>query len=217
MDESEDLSCGLCGAETARLGVVQHRTLRHCPRCDLLQAAPGERLSVEAQRARYLQHRNSLEDAGYVRRLEAIIELLRAHAPAARRVLDYGCGPSPVLVELLRRAGFEADGYDPLFASDTVLAPSYAAVTCVETMEHFEHPRADFARLAGLLRPGGVLVATTLLHPGPDRLADWWYLRDRTHVAFYSARTIAHLSQAFGLEPLWSDGTSRFVLRRGAS
>jgi len=210
-------SCPLCG--TAPLSQVRAtgRSFNHCGACDLISVPACDHLSPAAQRERYLRHRNSPGDGGYVRRFDRVIELVRRHAPAARRILDYGCGPVPVFIELLRRAGYEADGYDPLFRSDTVLTPTYDAIVSVETFEHFARPREEIARIVALLGPGGLLAVMTQLHAGPEAFQDWWYARDKTHVAFYSTRTFDHIRRTFGVELRECDGRELVLLRsRGA-
>jgi SAM-dependent methyltransferase len=171
---------------------------------------------VEDQQARYAKHRNSIDNAGYVRMLNRPIEMLRQYGNEVRRVLDYGSGPSPVMVELLRQAGFDAAGYDPIFAAGTDVTGPFDAVVAVETFEHFAEPRREMEKIAGLLRPGGMLIVMTLLHNGPATMKDWWYARDATHVAFYSTATLAWIAAAFGFELVHCDNERLAVLRRTA-
>jgi SAM-dependent methyltransferase len=134
-----------------------------------------------------------------------LIRLLRTHAPKAQRVLDYGCGPAAVFVELLRAAGFEAEGYDPMFAADTALCPPYDAVVSVETVEHFAAPRDEFESMCRLLRPSGCLLLQTQWHRGQQTPPDWWYLRDETHVSIYSPATFDYIARNWGLSVLVRD------------
>ena len=145
--------------------------------------------------------------------LEGPIALLREHGPAARRVLDYGCGPCPVLVDLLRRAGYDAVGYDPLFAPDADLSRPFDTVISVETFEHFANPRAELHRIASLLRPGGHLIITTLFHHGPAGIPNWWYARDKTHVSFYSPATLRWICEHFSFTTLYCDDKNLAILR----
>jgi hypothetical protein len=79
-----------------------------------------------------------------------------------------------------------------------VLARRYHFITCSEVAEHFHDPAAEFARLAGLLQPGGTLaVMTRWLADGVD-FARWHYRRDPTHVVFYRPATFRHLAQQHG-------------------
>lgn len=173
-----------------------------------------EHVTSEQARARYLQHHNATDDRGYVAMLQAPIALLRQHAPQAKRLLDYGCGPTPVLVTLLQGEGLDASGYDPLFAADTPLSPPFDAVVCIETFEHFTNPRRELERLRGLLRPGGCLAVSTLFHQGPENIAGWWYARDATHVALYSPATLDWICAALGWTLLHRDERNLAVLRR---
>jgi SAM-dependent methyltransferase len=170
-------NCHLCGAWAEDGGRFQKRNFLHCSACDLVFVPAAEQVSADQAKARYWRQRNTPEDAGYVATLSAVVELLHAQSPTARRVLDYGSGPAPVLMELLREAGHEAAGYDPHFASDTAMTPPFDAVTAVETFEHFAEPRREVERILGLLRPDGCLLVQTLLHAGLGRFADWWYAR----------------------------------------
>jgi len=193
--------CPLCG-ETARLrdaGSVHGRSYRECDECGLLYLDPELRPDPERERARYAEHRNDPTDPGYRRFLN------RLCAPLARRLapgvegLDFGCGPGPALVAMLRARGFRAEGYDPFFAPrDELLERTWDFITCTEVIEHLHAPGREFERLAGLLRPGARLaVMTDLLAPGTE-LSTWYYLRDPTHVCFYRDETFEWLARRHG-------------------
>lgn len=122
------------------------------------------------------------------------------HAPRAKRILDYGSGPSPVLVELLRSRSHDVVGYDPYFNPDADLGCTYDAIVSVETFEHFRNPRSELTTIRRLLAPGAPLIVKTLFHQGIDSLDNWHYVRDRTHVAYYSAATFAWIADAFNLQ-----------------
>jgi SAM-dependent methyltransferase len=205
--------CPLCGAGTTVIHQDRRRRFVHCAACDLISVPRACHLAPELQRERYTRHHNSPEDAGYVAMLNRPIALLQQFAADARRVLDYGSGPAPVLVELLRRAGYEAAGYDPFFAGDADLSPPFDAVVSIETFEHFAEPGRELENIRRLLRPGGCLVVMTLFHPDPAGLEDWWYARDATHVAFYSPRTLDWIAGRFGFDLLYCDNERLAALR----
>lgn len=131
-----------------------------------------------------------------------------------KRVLDFGCGPGPVLVELLSRRGHDAIGYDPFFAPDADLSRPFDIVFCTETAEHFRSPRDSFDQLTELVKPGGTLAMMTSLHPGPERVGEWWYLRDETHVSFYSLRTFEWIAGHWGFTLEATDQREIVILRR---
>lgn len=205
--------CCLCATPSPPLRTRTARAYHQCPACDLIFVPRKWHLNEDAQRARYAQHHNSAEDAGYMAMLRRPLSLLRQFAPGARRVLDYGCGREAVLVDLLGRDGYRAVGYDPLYASDAALSSPFHAVIAVETFEHFADPRGEMDRIQRLLAPSGCLIVVTLLHQGPEAVRNWWYARDPTHVAFYSSGTMAHIAKAFGFAILFSDSERILVLR----
>ncbi len=206
--------CQFCGTHTERVFHDGRRPFVHCPECDLIAVPPKWHISHDAQRRRYEQHRNTFENNGYTQMLSRPIALIRTHAPDTRRVLDYGSGPSPVLVEMLLQAGYDARGYDPIFNSATDMALPFDAVMCIEVFEHFAEPYGEIERIIQLIRPGGLLILQTLFHPGPMRLEDWWYIRDPTHIAFYSHKTLDKIGQTFGLKCVCRDDKNLAVFRR---
>ncbi|WP_382328301.1 class I SAM-dependent methyltransferase [Hydrogenophaga sp. UC242_50] len=129
----------------------------------------------------------------------------RCAAPLLQRLapgcsgLDYGCGPGPVLADLLREAGHTVALYDPFFHPDTgALATPHDFITCTEVAEHFHDPAAEFRRLDALLRPGGWLALMTRFQTDDARFAQWHYRRDPTHVVFYREATLRWLARHHG-------------------
>lgn len=191
--------CPLCHAvEPRSIGPAHGRDYLECDACGLTFREPSQRPTPEEERERYEEHRNDLADPGYRAHLDRLVAPLVARLEPGARGLDYGSGPTPALSQMLREAGFPTVDYDPFFAPDAaVLSHTYDFVTCVETAEHFFDPASEFERLDGLLVPGGLLgVMTTLRTDRP--FAEWWYVRDVTHVCFYRARTMQWIGELFG-------------------
>ncbi len=211
----EAYPCPLCGAAAVFSIQLPVRPVYACPQCDLKFVPEPWQVTLERERARYELHRNRLEDEGYVRFLQPVVTCLvrqlRAGgaanpSPPFARILDFGSGPTPVLVELLRREGFESWAYDPFFAPGTDLSQPFDAVVSTETFEHFRRPRAELDRIAGLLRPGGLLVVMSALwQPGQD-FRTWSYANDETHIAFYSVATFRFIASTWGLRIIETNG-----------
>jgi SAM-dependent methyltransferase len=197
------LCCPLCLADDGLANVrgADPRTYFHCQRCWLVFADPRHHLPPADEAARYRLHRNGLEDAGYVAFLRRAIDPLLPSLGPSMRGLDYGCGPSPTLSQILAKHGLACDDYDPLF-NDVDLSPPYDFIFATECFEHFFRPAREIARLRALLRPGGYLAVMTEAWTDLDALADWYYMRDPTHVAFYHARTFDCLCAEFGFARL---------------
>src|SRR5690606_24896975 len=105
----------------------------------------------------YQTHQNALDDPGYRQHLSHLTTPLLPRLTPGSHGLDYGCGPGPALAAMLGEAGHTMALYDPLFHNDaSVLESCYDFITCSEVAEHFHDPAAEFRRLNGLLKPGGL-------------------------------------------------------------
>ena len=176
---------------------------------------PEFRLTPDDQKKRYLKHNNTIQNKGYVDFLKSFIEPVLKYAgnyykTGIRKILDYGSGPEPVLVELLeayRKEGMlpkdcEVRGWDPFFASETQFFEGGAdLVTCLEVAEHFESPDEDFSKLSSCVKSGGILAVGTMLAPpgGEDAFKNWWYRSDATHVSFYTEKALSAVARRHGL------------------
>lgn len=211
--------CLLCGALAPHVAVAARRHLHACPVCGLTFVPVAGHLSLDAEHTRYLLHRNTREDVGYVRFLMTAVEALERHVPTvgSPSVLDYGCGPTPVLVGLLRERGYETEGYDPFFAPrGGDFTRPHDAVVLTETVEHFRRPADEFERIVGLVRPGGVIVVVTALTDTVTDFSHWHYALDSTHVALYALKTFAWIASRYALETVETNGRNLVVLRRAA-
>lgn len=209
-------TCLLCGAAAPFFTLAGKRHFHRCPVCGLTFVPAAWHISVEEERTRYCLHRNSPSDVGYVRFLSVAVEALERHIPStgAPSVLDYGCGPEPVLVGLLRERGYRMTGYDPFFAPDPALGGPFDAVVSTEAVEHFRAPDIDLERLAGLVRPGGVIVIMTALTDGVADLSRWHYALDSTHVALFALRTFEWMLTRWPLSVVEANGRNLVVLKR---
>jgi len=152
--------------------------------------------------------------------------------PAGRvdRILDVGCGRGDTLaflrgegrctwtcgVELFSEAGNVAKGrLDEVHVGnieqlDLPIEPaSLDVVLCLDVLEHLIDPWSTVTRLASLLKPGGVLIASVpnvrhfrvvlpLLFRGQWKYADFG-LMDRTHLRFFTKDSAIELLESAGL------------------
>jgi len=160
---------------------------------------PADRVGADAERARYETHENDPADPRYRAFLDRLAVPLAERVPPGSEGLDYGSGPGPTLSLMLEERGFVMSIYDPFFQPERdVLARVYDFVTCSETAEHFFHPAEELARLDALLRPGGWLAVMTGVLTDDLIFADWWYVRDPTHVCFYTPWTLRWIAEHHG-------------------
>ncbi|MEQ6885912.1 class I SAM-dependent methyltransferase [Salicola sp. Rm-C-2C1-2] len=178
---------------------VGERDYWRCQRCEATFLEPSQRPGLQTEKAEYDQHDNDVADAGYRRFLARLSDVLLPRLRPADHVLDFGCGPGPALVTMLREAGYVAQGYDPFYAPDeTLLRRQYDAITCTEVIEHLHDPAGTFRRLDELLAHGGWLGIMTCFQTDDDRFANWHYRRDPTHVVFYREATLHRVAAQFG-------------------
>ncbi|WP_077529085.1 class I SAM-dependent methyltransferase [Vreelandella utahensis] len=179
--------------------MIAERDYWRCRRCEATFLEPSQRPDPETEKTEYDQHDNDVSDPGYRRFLARLADELVPRLGPGDRVLDFGCGPGPALVAMLREAGLAAWGYDPFYAPDDgLLEGPYEAITCTEVVEHLHDPAGTFRLLDQLLAPGGWLGVMTCFQTDDDRFANWHYRRDPTHVVFYREATLQWVAARFG-------------------
>ncbi|HUF27429.1 MAG TPA: methyltransferase domain-containing protein [Gemmatimonadaceae bacterium] len=192
--------CPLCGSPVLDLYArTNGRAYHRCATCALVHLEPALRPTPLEEVRRYLEHENDVGDLRYRAFLDRLAAPLRSRLRAGAEGLDFGCGPGPALAAMMCEAGFPTAAWDPVFrADDAVLARDYDFVTCTEVVEHLHEPAATFDRLARLLRPGGMLAVMTRFYPAREAFVTWHYLRDPTHVLFWSEETFRWIAAAHG-------------------
>lgn len=195
------MNCPLCAYKTLLPFLQDHlRDYLQCPRCRLVAVPESQRLSRTEEKARYDLHRNDPNDPGYRSFLSRISDRILERIPPPARGLDFGSGPGPTLEIMLIQAGYEMKIYDVFYADHPeVFALEYDFVTCSEVVEHLFAPGPVLARLLALLKPGGLLAVMTKLVLDRERFKTWHYIRDPTHVCFFSRETFSWLAEAHGL------------------
>ena len=191
--------CPLCSLRITSGIEVESTQYGHCVDCDLISLDPSRRPLPLDEVMRYTMHHNTGDDEGYRRFLGRLAGPVRARLTAGAEGLDYGCGPWPVLAEMLTEAGHPTAAYDPVFhPHQELLLSRYDFVVCSEVVEHFHDPARDFASMGRLVTGRGLLGVMTRFHRPDIPFATWWYRRDRTHVCFYSERTMRWIAARHG-------------------
>ena len=196
------LTCPLCLNEVPQ-DTPYHRdkilSYFQCECCSLVFVAPSSLPSVSQERAEYALHQNHENDSGYRRFLHKMADPLLDKVSVGQHGLDFGCGPAPVLAQILKDAGLEMSVYDPYFFPDRQsLTKLYDFITCTEAIEHFHQPAAELTTLTDILRPGGWLGIMTKRVISQQRFASWHYKNDPTHVCFFSEATFRFIGKKFG-------------------
>lgn len=195
-------TCPLCHSKSTTLYFKdKKRSYSSCKDCRLVFVPDQFHLTPEAEKAEYDLHQNDPEDSGYLQFLSRLTTPLTERLPAEQHGLDFGSGPGPAIAGLMAQHGHRVSNYDPFFAPDQVLLKQqYDFICSTEVVEHFRIPAQEWQQLWTLLKPGGILAIMTKLVLDQQRFKNWHYIRDLTHVSFYSVETCAWLAQIFGAE-----------------
>ncbi len=195
--------CPLC--KTAQNERLETRTSTYfvCFTCDLHFQDPQNHLNASAEKERYLLHNNDPTDIRYQDFVRPALNQILERCPPSAKGLDFGAGKSAVLTRMLRENNYHIELYDPFFWTDeSVLQNKYDFVCACEVVEHFFDPAKEFSKLKQLLQKNGVLVLMTLLKLPEQDFASWYYIKDPTHVVFYSAKTFQFIVDQFGFAKL---------------
>ncbi len=213
--------CRLCNSrKTEPLitggGTDREKLYHHCQDCDFIFVDDAFILSPEEEEKRYINHNNTIENEGYVRMFERFLgEAVEPEFEKAESVLDFGCGPGPVLAKLMELKGKRVAYYDPFyFPNEGLFNETYDLITSTEVFEHIRFPLVALQKLYNLLNKQSVLAIMTKFHTGTAAFEDWWYRRDVTHISFYSERTVDKLVERTAFSLLRTDGHSFFTLKK---
>ncbi len=190
-DLMSPLHCPLCCSST--VGFFHQDNLREywrCGRCALVFVLEQYYLSAAAEKAQYDLHENIEGDPGYEAFLNRLAEPLLSRLEGSRSILDFGCGPAPVLANVLRRHGHSVTLYDYFYYRDEgIWSHFYDAITATEVFEHLHNPGVELERLWQHIREGGYLAVMTKRVIDLAAFSRWHYKNDPTHVCFFSADT----------------------------
>ena len=191
--------CPLCGSdEVNSFHKDKKRIYLRCLYCELVFVPKRYWLSTEDERATYDLHENDAQDQGYRQFLARLSRPLVQKLDSNQKGLDFGCGPGPTLSALLEEHGQLVDLYDPFYYNDpSVFHNHYDFITATEVVEHLHDPKREFAALFKMLKRGGWLGIMTKLVTDEHAFRQWHYIRDMTHICFYSRRTFEYLAQRF--------------------
>lgn len=202
------MDCIICGS--SRLSEINIKNNYYfCNDCEVIFIDPVEIVDHDEEKERYEGHDNNHQNEGYVSMFEDFIAaVIEAHIDLSEwnNVLDFGCGPGPVLADLLRDKMLNVDQYDPYFFPEKVFKnKKYDLITSTEVFEHFSNPIKEMELLTSHLKEGSYLAVMTSFHPGPEEFVDWWYKWDPTHIVFYNENTFSQIASKFGLEIIYTD------------
>ena len=212
------MMCPLCGSHTItyphpKLSYIFHE----CKTCEFIFKDPKHHPSLVEEKKRYDQHNNDILDEKYRNYMTEFIEQSVMPFIHHKKALDFGSGPSPVLAHILQHTfGFDVTIYDYIYANDQKYQyQTYDLITSTEVIEHLVDPKKYFIHFYHLLNKEGVLSIMTRFHPKDQKkFFKWFYIRDETHVSFYTPTTLKMLAAQVGFDVLWDDNYHQMVFKK---
>ena len=201
------MKCKICGSEHLKEITAYNQKYYNCEDCNFIFIDENHLISKEEELEEYELHENTIENEGYVRMFERFMEEgLYPYVNPPKRVLDFGCGPGPVLSELMKRKGYEVEVYDIFYAPQKPEG-TFDMVTSTEVFEHFINPSKDIELIVSFMKKGAYLSVMTQYHPKDDeKFAKWWYNREPSHISFYTEETFEYIASKYNLELVYNNG-----------
>lgn len=193
------MKCKLCNSKTNLFYTNNHAKYYKCGTCAAILMHPDYYPSINNEKIRYLEHNNNVNDLGYQKFVNPIVNAVQEDFNNTSTGLDFGCGTGPVISKLLRNKNYSITTYDPFFDNNlNALKTTYNFIVCCEVIEHFHNPLQEFKRLKTLLKPGGKLYCMTDLFSENIIFKNWYYKEDNTHVIFYLKNTFKWIEKNIG-------------------
>lgn len=210
--------CLICGEKTISfMHPKTHMKFHKCSFCEAIFKDMSEHPNKDDEEKRYLEHNNELSNLGYVQFLQKFIDQGITPYLSHGHLLDFGSGPKPVLKWLLEKQGYHVDCYDPFFSKEMPKDHMvYDMITATEVIEHVHHPKEVLTWMNQHTKPGGYISLMTLFYPkDQNAFFNWFYMRDYTHVVFYTIKTFEVIAHIMQWHLIKNDGYRIAVFQKG--
>ncbi|HKL13630.1 MAG TPA: class I SAM-dependent methyltransferase [Halanaerobiales bacterium] len=209
------MKCKLCGSKRIKKISIEENYY-FCTNCELIFIEKGAEPSEKQEFEIYKTHENTHENEGYINMFKEFIKkLFIEHLDEINEVLEYGCGPGPVLADILENKGLNVTKYDPFFYPDLKFQDQqYDLITSTEVFEHFQDPKEEITKLIKLMKPNAYLAVMTSFHNQIDHFKDWWYRRDSTHITFYNLNTFKYIENNYPLQIIKTDCEKSILMKK---
>ncbi|MGC9350369.1 MAG: class I SAM-dependent methyltransferase [Sulfurovum sp.] len=211
------MDCIICGYDTKRF-VDEKSAIAYyyCPHCQCISKSQEHFKPISEQKARYDLHENDPEDEGYQAYFRRFLDFVLPLVGSPETALDFGCGRSSLLADMLAKEGIETDYYDPVYHPKKLSdSKKYQMIVSTEVFEHLHDPKGIFFQLLEMLEEGGYLALQTQFHPNDsEAFKKWYYHLDPTHIVFFTPQTFSVLCEIYGCEFIGDNGKNMVVIRK---
>lgn len=199
--------CLLCQGPAGIFEEIAQKGYFACQNCGAVFLDSRFHVSTQEEKARYETHNNDVDDPGYQRFVQPVIDAVEQSFSPDCRGLDFGAGTGPVITKILREKGYAVEVYDPFFANHPeALEQKYDFIVCCEVIEHFRDPAKEFGLLRSLLNPRGALFCMTEVYSEGIDFRSWYYKNDPTHIFFYQHKTCEWIRDQYQFSSLERQG-----------
>lgn len=201
--------CIVCESQSRVYTKDTERSYFECQTCHLVFVPRNELISYEQEKARYDHHKNVESDSHYISYLGKIADGIFPHVQPGSHGLDFGCGRTKLLEEILNKKGVNVKSYDLYYYPESLhLKTKYDFIILSEVIEHLREPMFVMKELSVMLNPGGKIFIKTKFLPAREQFDRWFYKRDITHIQFFnmaSMKKIGELSNLLSYQDLGDD------------
>ena len=192
-------NCPLCNGSGDVFFQNKKQLYYKCNNCYGIYVDENIRPDKEAEKSRYKEHNNDVNDKRYQNFVSNITSAILKNFTQNDKGLDFGAGTGPVVSKVLKDSDFCIVQYDPFFHNYPILLDEkYDYIVCCEVIEHFYNPKKEFSLLKKLLQQNGKLYCMTDIYDESIDFHKWYYKNDPTHVFIYHKNTIEWIKKEFG-------------------
>ena len=211
------MDCLICGHDTKTF-IDEKSTIvyYYCPHCQCISKSQEHFIPISEQKVRYDLHENDPEDEGYQAYFRRFLDFVLPRVESPKTALDFGCGRSSLLADMLGKEGIETDYYDPVYHPENLDdSKKYQLIVSTEVFEHLHDPKAIFSKLLEMLEEGGYLALQTQFHPNDIAAFEkWYYHLDPTHIVFFTPQTFKVLCEIYGCEWIDDNGKNMVIVKK---
>jgi len=209
------MNCKICKNDTIIIkDIAQEKSYYICQNCQSIMLSDTCLVTKDREKAQYENHNNNFQSKGYVKMFEDFLDFFWSDLDEKKaNALDFGCGPGPVLAQILKNRGLSVDIYDKFYQPKKIFEnKKYDLITSTEVFEHLQNPFEILTLFKKHLKKDGIIAIMTLFHQNnTEDFLKWWYRRDPTHTSFYTPKTFEVLCDMCGLKVLKHDN-SRVII-----
>ena len=189
----------------------------HCHTCEYIFKSPECFQDFERQKERYNLHENNEDDEGYIAYFKRFLDFTLPLVGQPSSALDFGCGRTSLLANLLEDEGVACEYYDPIYHPKNLDDnKKYDLIVSTEVFEHLHDPKEVFTFLLDRLNEGGYLAFQTQFHPNEvEAFKKWYYHQDPTHIVFFTVQTFKVLCELSRCTYVADNGKNMVVMKKG--